>query len=358
MTRYNDKGIRILCGVLFSAFSFCWFCFFQGDLMASALSSVFQSGISYNRTYGALIVTVLLLLPVIPSRLIFKFREGQYAANYVFSALLLGAVSGFDGSTLFSQSVAQWIVAGTVCLLVLLVCKILSIVRRSPMDCPSRRSAGTLAVMVLLLITAVQLGNTDENLHRRLRIERLVNEGKFDKALSIGRYEEESDASIAWLRANAMLQIKTETDVAGSAIGEHLFEYPVPDAKDLAARLKSSDNANAKLAALLLERDIDAFVSALCSDSANLNLSSWQDEELPRYFMQAVVIASSIGYDISDSAQLLYPDQFRQEQSAYDSFCRQLDSLESEPRQYAANALFIDYNETYYWFYEFSSLVH
>lgn len=358
MTRDKDKGIRILCAVLFLAFAFCWFRFFQGDLTVAALAFVSHGTLSFPRLPAALILTVLSYLPVLLSEKVFKFRAGQYAANYVPSALILGALSGFDGSRLFPQSAAQWIAAAVICLVILLVCKVLSMIRRSPMDSPSRRFAGTLVIMLILMITAVQLGNTDENLHRRLMIERLVTDGKYDKALSVGRFEEESDVSIAWLRAQAMLQTETESGVDGSAIGEMLFAYPVPDAKDLALRLKKSENGNAQLAAYLLERDIDAFVGAIGSDSASLNLSSWQNDALPMYYMQAVVIASSIGYDISDAAQLLYPDQFRQEKSAYEAFCRQLDPLKSETRQYAANSLFIDYHETYYWFYEFSTLRH
>ena len=344
MTDNNDKTIRLLCGILFCTFSFCWFMFFQGDLTAAALSSLSHGSLSLPKLPVALVLTLLLMLLVIPCGKLFKFSGGQYAANYVPSAFILGAISGFDGSSLFPQPALRWILSIAVFLAVLLVCKVLSLLRRSPMDCAPRRYAGTLAVMLILVVTAVSLGNTDENLHRRLMMENAMEKGNYNKVLETGRLEEESDPEIELLRVRAMLAMPS--DNPGSMIGELLFKYPISDPAALAASMKElAETGPARrdivLAAVaLIERDLMRFDSIF-------DVSAFSGT-LPEHFMQAMVLMENT------DARLAFPEQYDEECARYGQFCRALDSLSDKSERYMKNSTFIDFHNTYYWYFRFA----
>lgn len=344
MTKNNDRPIRILCAVLFFLFSFCWFMFFQGDLTAAALSSLSHGSLSLPKLPVAIVLTLLLILLVIPCGKLFGFSGGQYAANYVPSAFILGAISGFDGNSLFPQPALRWIAAVAVCLAVLLVCKVLSLLRRSPMDCPQRRYAGTLAVMLLLFITAVSLANTDENLHRQLMMEKAMEKGNYNKVLEIGKLEEESTPEIDMMRVQAMLALPA--DNPGSMIGELLFNYPISDPAALAASMKelsvndSANRDNILAAVALIERDLMRFDSIFDASAYSA--------ALPEFFMQALVMTDN------SAARLSFPEQYDEECAGYEQFCRLLDSLSGKTERYMKNSTFIDFHNTYYWYYRFA----
>ena len=68
---------------------------------------------------------------------------------------------------------------------------------------------------------------------------------------------------------------------------------------------------------------------------------------MPTYYMQALVLAND------SIAQARFPQQYADEQLLYDSFCEALEPLEYEPRQFQANSTYINFHESYYWYYTF-----
>ena len=281
-------------------------------------------------------LTAISMLLAIPGRIVLRFKKGLYGCNYLFSAAFLGVITGYDGDSLFGQSYTEWIVTGIFMLVLFLICKIVASVPKSEYNDRPRTLAGNLLLMSLLFCLAGYLGNTDENLHRRLRMEQLYNDGRYEDLLEVGRYEEESDPGIDLLRSKAMLAL--EATPGGSGIGDMLFSYSISDPRKLACSLSGMDNTQAYLSACLLNRDIESF-----RDSIHLE----DYKELPTYYMQALVIA-----DDSLSA-VQFPRQFKDEKTLYDSFCDAVESVENEPRQFQANSTFISFHESYFWFYTF-----
>ena len=281
-------------------------------------------------------LTAISMLLAIPGRIVLRFKKGLYGCNYLFSAAFLGVITGYDGDSLFGQSYTEWIVTGIFMLVLFLICKIVASVPKSEYNDRPRTLAGNLLLMSLLFCLAGYLGNTDENLHRRLRMEQLYNDGRYEDLLEVGRYEEESDSGIDLLRAKAMLNI--EANPAGSGIGDMLFKYSISDSRKLARSLRGMDNTQAYLSACLLDRDSESF-----RDSINLE----DYKELPVYYIQALVIADD------SMAAVRFPKQFKDERDLYDSFCDAVESVEHEPRQYQANSTFINFHESYFWFYTF-----
>lgn len=339
-----DKCVKWLCVILFSVFAFCWLYFFQQDLLYAVCNRLFY-GVGNpvelpfkNRLIVPLILTAFAQYLVIPGRFIFGFRNGQYACNYLLSALFLGLVTGYDGDSYFGQSTTVWVITAISVIILLFVCKLVSSIPRSDYNARTRTLTGNLVIMTMFFCMVGLIGNTDENLHRRLRLEQLMNDGKYDQMLELGRLEEESDRDIDLLRAKAMLKIGTGTNPAGSGIGENLFSYSISDPHALAVALRQDGGHEAYLAACLLDGETDAFCQSIDLDSYNT---------VPRYYMQALVIAAD------SSAQNRFPTHYANEKSVYDNFLRALEPLSRESSVYQSNSTFIDYHETYYWFNQF-----
>lgn len=338
----SDKSVRWVCGVLFAAFAFCWLYFFQRELLQAENRVLFSAdnGLRiwmFNHHFlVSVALTAISMLLAIPGRIVLRFKKGLYGCNYLFSAAFLGVITGYDGDSLFGQSYTEWIVTGIFMLVLFLICKIVASVPKSEYNDRPRTLAGNLLLMSLLFCLAGYLGNTDENLHRRLRMEQFYNDGRYEDLLEVGRYEEESDPGIDLLRAKAMLNI--EANPAGSGIGDMLFKYSISNPKKLANSLVNEKKTQAYLSACLLNRDIESF-----RDSIHLE----DYKELPVYYMQALVIAND------SLAAVRFPQQFKDEKNLYDSFCDAVESVEQESRQFQANSTFITYHQTYYWFYSF-----
>ena len=338
----SDKSVRWVCGVLFAAFAFCWLFFFQRELLQAENRVLFSAdnGLRiwmFNHHFlVSVALTAISMLLAIPGRIVLRFKKGLYGCNYLFSAAFLGVITGYDGDSLFGQSYTEWIVTGIFMLVLFLICKIVASVPKSEYNDRPRTLAGNLLLMSLLFCLAGYLGNTDENLHRRLRMEQLYNDGRYEDLLGYGRYEEESDPGIDLLRAKAMLAL--EAAPAGSGIGDMLFKYSISNPKKLANSLVNENGTQAYLSACLLNRDIESF-----RDSIHLE----DYKELPKYYMQALVIAND------SLAAVRFPQQFKDEKDLYDSFCDAVETVENESRQFQANSTFINFHESFFWFYTF-----
>lgn len=361
MTRKGDfKGVRFFCGVIFLIFAVLWLCLFQGNLIDECYYRLtgryVMSGLSnfnYRHLILPLILAVFITLIEIPVARLFRFRDGLNACNYLISAILLGLVAGFDGHKLLSQEMTVWIWSAVFSVLLLIICKIIqTIPRQAVMNAP-RVVSGNLLILTLLFCLTAYLGNTDENYHRKLQIEQLVKHGKYEKALQIGRYEEETDSEITLWRIDAMLN--SPADIPGSVIGERMFQYPMPSSIDQRSIIVSlmavnQDDTpelaqNAHLAAYLIECRLKSFTDYLKYKSTLID--RWTDGSVPRYFMQALVIAND------STASARFPRQFNEELERYESFQSKLEPIKSEPKQFQANSTYINYHETYFWFYTF-----
>ena len=337
-----DKCVRWICAVLFAAFAFCWLYLFQRELLQAENRVLFSesNGLRiwmFNHHFlVSLALTAIAMLLAIPGRILLRFKKGLYACNYLFSAAFLGVITGYDGHSLFGQSYTVWIVTGALMLVLFLICKIVASVPKSEYNDRPRTLAGNLLIMSLLFAITACLGNTDENLHRRLRMEQMFDEGRYQDLLEYGRYEEESDPGIDFLRAKDMLDLEATPERSG--IGDMLFKYNISDPKALSRSLRKMDNTQAYLSSCLLNRDIWSF-----RDSINLK----EYKRVPTFYMQALVLAND------SLAAVKFPQQFKDERSYYESFLKDVESVSSESLQYQANSTFIGYHESYFWFYTF-----
>ncbi len=341
--KVDDKGMRVLCEVMFMTFAFCWIHFFQGDLMYAAISDVFADSavimvlIEEHHLLMSFILTLIVLLFCLLGRKLFRFKAGMYGCNYLLAAVALGIMTGYDGEKLLGQSTAQWLGAAAYCVILPTICKIVESIPQSSYNNVQRSVSGNLFLMSQLLILTGILGNTDENLHRALRMQRLMSDGEYEELLKVGIKEEESDKTIDLLRAQAMLNLDSGSNPSGSGIGDNLFNYSISDPAALSDRLDAIDGTESYLASCLLDGNLEAFVDSI-------DIRAYRT--LPKYYMQALVVADEA------LAKIAFPDQYEKERAEYDEFLQELESLTGTP-QFLANSTYIRYHKTYYWFYRF-----
>jgi len=339
-----DKCVRWICGIVFAAFAFCWLYFFQRELLQAENRFLFsdENGLRiwmFNHHFlVSVALTAIALLLAIPGKIVLRFKKGLYGCNYLFSAAFLGVITGYDGVYVFGQDLTVWIASGVFMFVLFLICKIVASVPKSEYNDRPRTLAGNLLIMSLLFCLTGYLGNTDENLHRRLRMEQLYSEGRYEDLFDYGRYEEESDPSIDLLRAKAMLDYPVKDFPKGCEIGALLFRYNISDPKSLSRSLRKMNDTQAYLSACLLDGDLDSF-----RDSIHLEEYPY----VPTYYMQALVLADD------SLAAAKFTKQFKDEKELYVAFMNELESVKSEPTQFQANSTFINFHESYFWFYKF-----
>ena len=217
--------IRVMCAIVFVLFSFCWLFFFQSDQLAMT-QHVLSGGLThYNALWGRLIIiAVLMLLQLIIYRII-RLNKRSHALTYVPSMMLLALVSEISRQIESGEGVSGWIwVLPVIALLVWAgVAAVAKLVQEIESDRDfslfSRPMWINALLMALQIICVAWIGNTNAVYHYRMQTETLLADGKYQKALEVGKRSLESDANLLMLRMYALAR--------ENALGERLFEYPI-----------------------------------------------------------------------------------------------------------------------------------
>ena len=359
-SKSDDKKVKWLCGILFIAFALSWLCLFQVDLLDQLYKSLMHKfGYDGIEGYGEInfhyyaipvALAVLITLLEIPVSRLFRFRNGLYACNYLLSALLLGTVTGFEDynccSILSGPDISVWISTAIFSVVLFIVCKIIQTVPplQSLHNGP-RIFSGNLLIMTMLFCLVGFLGNTDENLHRALMINRFTADGQFEKALRVGENEEESNYAVSNARLDAMLRLDAANP--GTGIGEYLFNFPVDnrdsmlDYLQLASTGAEHDSLSAVIAMAMINRDLekaDSLISPYVYQGT-----------VPKYYMQLLVLTEN-----KEAADHL-PNEYEAQKEILDNLRKLLENIKDESMQFQANSTYIKYRKTYFWYYIFKN---
>ena len=70
--------------------------------------------------------------------------------------------------------------------------------------------------------------------------------------------------------------------------------------------------------------------------------------KVPKFYMQLLVLT-----DNKEAADRL-PDEYAAQKKILDSFRESLENLKDQPEQFQANSTYIQYHQTYFWYYKFN----
>ncbi|MBQ9650304.1 MAG: hypothetical protein IJV25_07760 [Prevotella sp.] len=369
--------IRVMCAIVFVLFSFCWLYFFQADQLAMS-QHVLSGGLTrYNPIWGALIITLVLMLLQLLVNSFAKLTKRSHALTYVPSMMLLALVTEVSQQIETNGAVSLW--TWILPLFVLAVWGVCIWAARIIQDIESDRDFSLFSrpmwinalLMALQIICVAWIANTNAVYHYRMQTETLLADGKYQKALEVGRYSHESDANLLMLRMYALAR--------QNALGEKLFEYPITadveqilptsgrtrmyycaedslyrflggrpaepmspmhflDLLERRDSVASRQVADYKLCGLLIDRQIDRFAREISRYYA-------LDDRLPKHYREALVLYTHL----RSNPVVVY------HHAVTDEDWRNLQELESRYPDFTERKGRVEdqYRTTYWYYYEY-----
>ena len=198
--------------------------FIQGDLLAEA-QYVYSNGLTtYSILFGAIILTVVLLIVSRVMNILFHYPSELYVLSYLPSFLLLSVITSVNIDAFRDFTFGEWI---WVFPLVLVVYFILILLIIPKLEHYKRKSSNnyftkliwknSLIFLLLSLLTA-NVSNTNNVIYYELKAERLILNGKYDDVLEVGAKSLETSRRLTELRMYALAKT--------GRLCDDLFDYP------------------------------------------------------------------------------------------------------------------------------------
>lgn len=227
---YKKNGTittRVVCAVCFILFTFLWLYDFQADVLTVAQHALSHGMTHYDRTVGAVLITLVLLLLQGAVSVLSRLPIVLHGLTYVPSMLLLAYISDIDADIDSHYTFGAWTWAAPLLFVVWLALMwgahqlkpLLADGKRRPSGLFSRVVWVNLLQMTVLMLVVAGVGNTDAVFHYRAHAETALMRQDYDEALLAGSESLETDAHLTMLRAYA-LSCKGE-------MGDHLFDYAI-----------------------------------------------------------------------------------------------------------------------------------
>ena len=224
--RRNERAttLRVVCAFAFLLFTFFWLYFFQGDILAVAQHELSGGKTHYNRTIGAIIVTVVLFGLHLLVFVLTRLTRRTHALTYLPSMLLLAFVSSISvpfrwGAWLWAAPLVLLLWGGAVWLSKQLLPIGEAMENRNRLQLFSRVTWINMLQLAFMMIGVAAVSNTNAVQHFRAHVEVALMEDNVDEALRTGSCSLETDESLTMLRIFALSQ--------KGQLADHLFEYTI-----------------------------------------------------------------------------------------------------------------------------------
>ena len=218
--KQNNKLIRILCAVMFAAFSFIYIYMFQGELLALLQDHLSEGVTRSNTLVTAMVITILLVLLQWLINSVSRLCGRWEALSYIPSCALLALLTDVnDGTILYSAN--KWLWGVPLCVLLYL-----GVVWLERMTKHARRRDffgvlwPNMLTFSLLFVLTSQIGNHAPAPHMELAAWRYMHDDDYEKVLRVGRRSDDYNAELTALRNLAMAKT--------GQLGERMFHYPQP----------------------------------------------------------------------------------------------------------------------------------
>jgi len=215
--------IRYSCGLLFSAFCFCFLFFLRGDVLAEVQYHLSGGLTTYSVLVGALIITFLLQLLQWVVKLLLHLPEKLYFLTYVpsfiFLSMLIDIDQNKDGglvwgawSWLLPLLLFSWLIA------VFVVKRVSAGFEESTQTTVQANIwPNYLGLMVLICLCGF-VSKTPTVKQYEMKVERLLNERDYAEAAAVGIQSQETSQRLTQLRMYALSK--------QGLLADSLFSYP------------------------------------------------------------------------------------------------------------------------------------
>lgn len=229
--RYNhiEQGTityKVMCAVCFLLFSFLWLYEFQADILAIAQHVLSHGVTQYNRTVGAILISVVLYILQRCIASVTKLSRGSYALTYFPSMLILAVITDInpDIDKYFSFGAWVWVFPSLLLIwggCVWLVRHTLSFSRDGGQFTvfSARTFWMNMLELIVMMLGVVLIGNSNAVFHYSAHAEVALTNGDADEALRVGNRSLETNERLTMLRAFALSK--------KGKLADELFDYPV-----------------------------------------------------------------------------------------------------------------------------------
>lgn len=362
------------CAIAFWLFAFAYLRGFQADVLAYSQHVLSGGATHYDPNIGTVIITFTLYLLHLGVYALTRLRGSRHVLTYVPSLLAMAFLTS-GGTHLecgFRLGVWAWLMPLALVVWGVGVYAAVKIPYGHPSSSAilSRPLWVNLVAMCAMFLFVGLTGCADDVFHYRLRMERLMTEGRYAEAARVGERSEATDSCLTMLRAYALAR--------QGLLGERLFSYPV---KARASELVPTDagthcvlypadslyrflgalplkgmEASAYLKALqqqhlaapavadyvlcgyLVERNLDAFVEALPRYYA-------VGDSLPRHYREALTLYTHT----RSNPSLVYHN------AVMDTDYKDFQALQAQHPLWSERRLAVhgQYGATYWWYYTY-----
>ena len=218
--------IVIVCALVFIIFSFLWLYYFQADVLAVSQHVLSGGKTHYNRTIGALLITLVLFMLQRVVHAATHLPRSIHALTYfpsLFALTILSDVpADIDRHASFGH--LYWVVPLGLLLwgaCVWMANQLLAFSKDVKEDTGlfSNRMWQNLLQLAAMIIAVPLLSNSNAVFHFTVHAEAALIEGDVDEALRVGKKSHETDENLTMLRAFALSE--------KGQLGESLFDYAV-----------------------------------------------------------------------------------------------------------------------------------
>lgn len=303
--RNSTTKMRLTCAIIFIVFTYLYLSCYQADILAVAQHKLSDGLTSYNYTLSPILITLVLFLLQLGVFAVTRVKKMFHALTYFPSLLVLAFITDVpcDVDAYLSMGAWVWIAP----LLLLLFGGVMWVIRQlEPYEAEarvelwmSRRTWVNLLQMLVMCLLVVLISNGNVVFHERMKMERLMTQGKYADALQVGKQNLETDSSLTMLRVACLHRT--------GQMGEKLFAYPlvggskamIPDSVTTKAflwrtpkwmrpmkngKLRYVRPIDYQLCALLLDKNLDKFVVEV---QKSYNVES---DSLPRHYKEALML--------------------------------------------------------------------
>lgn len=303
--RNSTAKMRLTCTIIFIVFTYLYLSCYQADVLAVAQHELSEGMTSYNYWLSPILITVVLTLLQIGVFSMTHVRKTFHALTYFPSFLILAVITDVPCDFDTNRSLGAW--TWLLPVLLLLYGGVIYVVRQlEPYENAgraglwfSRQAWLNLCQMIVMMLFVVLIGNGHQVFHERMKMERLMIEGKYTDALSVGRKSLDTDSSLTFLRVACLHKTKQ--------MGDLLFTYPLMGGSKAmfldslstkalmwkapkwmvdinVCKVKYILPREYKLCGLLMDKKLDAFVCEILK-SGKLDTAS-----LPKHYCEALML--------------------------------------------------------------------
>jgi len=279
--------MRLLCALLFVAFTFSYLYFYQADLLTATQHLLSGGQTHYERTIGAVLITVVLYILHLGVLAISRLTHRAHSITYFPSLLALCVLTSIqvhsDGTFTFGQwHWLSWVLLVLFIVIAYYFRKLSQFEEKiKPFYSPIRLLWGNVLTMCVMFFLVGLFSNHDDVFHYRMKVESCLLRRDYGGAIEVGKNSLVRDSNLTMLRIQALARKRL--------LGERLFEYPLcggssvmmPDGKHLKSvfypsyRFIRYPELDYTLCGYLLDKKLDAFAHVMKAHAADYGLQEF-----------------------------------------------------------------------------------